>query len=311
MATSDAVYSEEKGREGFNAVVYNPQDFTDTWFPAWQSCAQRAGASGVMCSYNAVNGVGLCGNEWLLTEKLRGDFEFDGYVTSDCGAVGDKSYRNISHSHEQTLGVTWGAGTDVNCGSVMTSELVLAALANSTYVTEAMMDTALTRLITIQIRLGFYNSVASLPGWAKFNTSVVATPGHTQLAKDAADQALVLLKNDDAALPLSRAAVTRLAVVGPSANATELLQGNYHGGSGITIIPPYQALQAYAAVDYVPGCGYANNNMAGIAAAVAVASASDATIIVAGDDQHTGGSEGHDPATRSRCRPRRASSSRR
>ena len=106
-----AVYNEEKGREGFNAVVYNPQDFTDTWFPAWQSCAQRAGASGVMCSYNAVNGVGSCGNEWLLTEKLRGDFEFEGYVTSDCGAVGDKSYRNISHSAEQTLGVTWGAGT--------------------------------------------------------------------------------------------------------------------------------------------------------------------------------------------------------
>ena len=103
-----AVYNEEgtelakdpHGREYFNVVVRDPRDFADTWFPAFEACAGRAGASGVMCSYYSVNGIGSCANKWLIDTKLRQDFGFRGYVTGDCRAVGDGSYKNVSRNDE-------------------------------------------------------------------------------------------------------------------------------------------------------------------------------------------------------------------
>jgi len=90
-------------RHHFNAII-TQQDLTDTYFPAFGSCANRGNASGVMCSYNAVNGVPSCASSFLLNETLRGKWGFNGYVTSDCGAVNDVySSHNYTNTTDETV----------------------------------------------------------------------------------------------------------------------------------------------------------------------------------------------------------------
>ena len=85
-------------------------DLNGTYFPAFQSCAQRGRATGVMCSYNAVNGVPSCASKYLLTDLLRDKWGFDGYITSDCGAVSDVQF---NHKYTDT--------NDSTCVDVLTS----------------------------------------------------------------------------------------------------------------------------------------------------------------------------------------------
>ncbi len=73
-------------RISFNAIV-SDYDLVDTYLPAWKACAQEGRARGVMCAYNAVNGVPCCANKFLITDILRGEFGYDGYVVADCGAI--------------------------------------------------------------------------------------------------------------------------------------------------------------------------------------------------------------------------------
>ena len=104
-------------RYHFNAIVTD-QDAADTYLPAFQSCVEVGKASGIMCSYNAVNGIPSCANTEMLTNKARGEWGFDGYITSDCGAVScvidDHHYTNTS---DETCSVVLNAGMVCICPS--------------------------------------------------------------------------------------------------------------------------------------------------------------------------------------------------
>ena len=129
------------------------QDLVDSYLPSFQTCVEQGKVAGIMCSYNAVNGVPSCANSWLLGDLLRGAWEFDGYVTSDCDADNDVFY---SHHYTPTpsdaVRVIVAAGTDVDCGGFM-GKNTAAALADGN-VTEAQLDVLLKRLFRMRIRLG-------------------------------------------------------------------------------------------------------------------------------------------------------------
>jgi beta-glucosidase len=222
----------ESLRHGFNVDV-SPFDLTDTYLPAFRAAITEAHADSIMCAYNAIDGQPACANTMLLQEYLRKAWNFQGYVTSDCGAVGD-----IFEGHKFTptledaavAGVK--AGTDTTCGPEYPT---LVKAVKDGKITEAEIDTAVKRLFTARFKLGLFDPAASVP-YAAIPFSENNTPGHRTVALDAAKESIVLLKNDNHTLPLA-SNVQTIAVIGPNAANLASIEGNYNGVPSAPVVP--------------------------------------------------------------------------
>jgi len=241
-------------RHGFNV---NPSrtDLEDTYLPAFRAAIEQGKADSVMCSYNAVDGDPSCANSLLLQKTLRGSWKFQGYVVSDCGAIGDILY---GHHYRPTMAgaaaAAVTAGTDLSCGHEYQA---LVGAVRQGIIPESEIDRAVTRLFTARIRLGMFDPPARVP----FNAipyTEVDSAAHRQQALEAARESIVLLKNAHATLPL-KASVRRIAVVGPSADDPDMLLGNYNGIPS-RLITPLQGLQqeysGKATIDFELGSTY-------------------------------------------------------
>lgn len=283
---------EDTNRHIFDAII-TEQDLADTYYPAFMSCASRGKASGVMCSYNAINGVPSCASKHLLTDLLREEWGFDGYVTSDCGAVADVlNNHKFTKTTDETCNVTLSAGMDSDCGVFFgeNNGHLQTAIADGA-VSTATWTRALKSLFRVQMRLGMFDDDASIP-YRQYGPERVDTQEHRDLTLEAARQGLVLAKNDGV-LPLSKKANPSLAVVGPSADATKTMLSNYHGFAPYTISPS-EALKNYSSsVSVVHGCSISGQDASGIGEAVAAAAAADVTVVIVGLDW-TQEREGHD-----------------
>jgi beta-glucosidase len=222
-------------RHGFNVDV-SPRDLADTYLPAFRAAITDGHAQSVMCAYNAIDGAPACASVPLLADHLRTYWGFDGYVVSDCGAVGDVAtghrYRpDFAHA----AAVSLKAGTDLECGwAERQAYPALIDAVQQGLVSEAEIDTALTRLFTARMRLGMFDPPDSY-AYGRIPFSANNTPEHRALALEAAREAMVLLKNDGA-LPLAET-VRRIAVVGPTAELVQALQGNYNGPPPQPVFP--------------------------------------------------------------------------
>lgn len=279
-----AAYSLEKfdgiDRHHFDAIV-TEQDLQDTYFPAFEACVSKGKASGMMCSYNEVNGVPSCASSRLMTDLARGKWGFEGYITSDCGAVEDvQTTHNYTKSVGETINVTLSSGMDSDCGQYLSPKNLKAALDDGS-VEWTTVDKALERLAKVWMRLGMFDPDASQP-YKRYGVKDINTPAHQQLALSAARQGMVLLKNEKSALPFSKDATT-IAAIGPLADATYVLQANYRGTAPY-LISPAAGLSAYGKVSMVHGCDVACNSSSGFADAITAAKASDATVLVIGID---------------------------
>ena len=138
-------------RHDFSANI-TQQDLVDSYLAPFQACVERGRVSGLMCSYNAVNGVPACANDWLLKDVAREAWGFDGYVTSDCGAVSDAfNKHHFTGTPEATAAAALRAGTDNDCGAFY-KQHVPAAL-NQSLISIADVDAALARLFKVRVRL--------------------------------------------------------------------------------------------------------------------------------------------------------------
>jgi beta-glucosidase len=214
-------------RHGFN-VDASPHDLEDTYLPAFRAAVTEANAQSVMCAYNATDGVPDCANKMLLQQHLRDDWHFSGYVVSDCAAVADiDTGHHYAPDFAHAAADAVKAGTDLECGygpGQAFPALVQAVKEN--LVTEADIDQALTRLYRARFKLGMFDPPASFE-YGHIPFSVVNSPQHRQLSLKAARETMVLLKNDGT-LPL-KAGIKSIAVVGPTAELVQSLQGNYNG----------------------------------------------------------------------------------
>ena len=197
---------------------------------------------------------------------------------------------------EDTVAVALHAGTDLNCGDFYLKH-TQEALDKKTIV-EADVDQALERTFNVLVRLGYFDPPEQQP-YRKLSKADVDTVEARQLSLEAAQQSLVLLKNADKALPLSLDQLKnkKIALIGPTANATELMQGNYYGKAPFLIDPitGFKGLvQGYSiTVNYATGCKISDGDQSGFAAAIALAQSSDVVIFFGGIDQSIE-SEGHD-----------------
>jgi beta-glucosidase len=231
----------ESERHRFNATP-SAFDLEDTYLPAFRATIMEAKADSIMCAYNAIYGFPACASPLLLKQKLRGAWKFDGFVTSDCGAIGD--FYNIEKqgfsgtaghrfspdaAHASATAVL--AGTDTSCGDEYDA---LPQAVKEGLLPESALDTAVKRLFTARIRLGLFDPPAQVE-YAQLPFSHVDSEEHRALARDVAEKSMVLLKNDQHTLPLRN--VKRLAVIGPNAESLIALEGNYNGVPSHPVLP--------------------------------------------------------------------------
>ncbi|CAL1371927.1 unnamed protein product [Linum trigynum] len=240
-------------RYSFDAVV-TEQDLEDTFVPPFRGCVQEGKATCLMCSYNRLNGVPACAREDLL-EKARKEWNMKGYITSDCNAVStisDSEYQGYTKTIEEAVAITLKAGMDINCGSTVALH-AKSAIAQGR-LQEKDIDRAVFNLFSLQIRLGLFDGD---PRQGKFGTlgpKNVCTKEHRRLALEATKQGIVLLKNDNSYLPLSKKDVSSLAIIGPLANNATNIGGDY---TGYSCKPEslYDGLKAYAKkTEFAAGC---------------------------------------------------------
>ncbi len=186
-----------------------------------------------MCAYNSLEGSPACASDLLLKDKLRGEWKFPGYVVSDCGAVGD-----IFHGHKFATSLAEAsakavkAGTDLTCGNEYVS---LIEAVQKHFITEAEIDQSLRRLFVARFRLGMFDPPAQVP-YSNIGMDQVANQDHEKLALEAAEKSIVLLKNENNILPLSKVPAN-IAVIGPASDDPDVMLGNYYGTARHLVTP--------------------------------------------------------------------------
>jgi beta-glucosidase len=214
----------EMERHVFN-VVPDERDFYETYLPQFEAAVREGKVGAVMGAYNSVFGQPACANPLLLTELLRRQWGFDGHVVSDCGAIYDiyANHKFVSTS-EAAAAAAVKAGDDLCCGTDYNSLLRAVRLG---LISETEIDTAVGRLLQARFQLGLFDPPERVP-FAQIPISENDTPAHAALALQAAQESLVLLKNDGL-LPLDAAKLKRIVVVGANADSVPVLLGNYNG----------------------------------------------------------------------------------
>ncbi|WP_455498115.1 glycoside hydrolase family 3 C-terminal domain-containing protein [Coprobacter sp.] len=235
-----AANNEEHNRASGNAVI-SERDLREYYFPAFEKCIKEGKAQSIMSAYNAVNGVPCSLNKWLLTDVLRKDWGFDGYVVSDCSAP---EYVVTQHhyvsTYEESASLCMKAGLDLECGdNVYVSPLLNAY--NRGMVTLGDIDSAAYRVLRGRMRLGLFDDPQKNP-YNKISPTVVGCEKHKELALEAARQSLVLLKNDKNALPIDLEKIQSIAIVGINAAKCEF--GDY---SGTPVNAPVSVLEGIKA----------------------------------------------------------------
>lgn len=215
----------EKGRAAFDAVV-GEKDLRETYLPAFEATVKEGKAYSIMGAYNRLNGSPCNANDLLLNKILRDEWGFDGFVVSDCGAI-----ENIFHHHKTAESMGEAAAQSVKGGCDLCCGCAYCALTDAVLqglLTEADVDLALGRLFEARFRLGMFDPDDRVP-YTKISEEVIYSDEHKALAREAAQKAVVLLKNNGA-LPMAREA-EEVFVTGPTATSLDVLWGNYHGYS--------------------------------------------------------------------------------
>ena len=253
-----AVHSGPEPTRHFADVDVSKHDEVDTFEPGFRAAITEGKAGSVMCAYNAINGEPACASQFLMQDQLRGKWGFQGYVVSDCDAVRDVA-ANHRYRATQAQGVAISVirGMDNECVTFTErfGEPVEKAFVDAVqqgYLPEATLDTALVRLFTARMKLGLFDPPEMVP-YTKIDEKELDSAEHRALARKLANEAMVLLKNDGI-LPL-KPEIKKITVVGPLADQTRPLIGNYAGQPThiVSVLDGLKAEFPKAQITYVPG----------------------------------------------------------
>ncbi len=242
----------EYTRHSANLTNVSPRDMWETYMPAFKTLVQDAKVREVMCAYQRLDDDPCCGSQRLLQTILREEWGFEYLVVSDCGAVSDfyESHKSSSDATHASAKATI-AGTDVECGYGYAYRSIPEAVKRG-FMTEAEVDKHVIRLLEGRFDLGEMDD-PSLVEWSKIPYSAMSTKESADLSLQMARQSIVLLKNTNNVLPLKKNA-EKIAVIGPNADNTPMMWGNYNGQPNhtITILDGIKAKQKK--LFYAPGC---------------------------------------------------------
>ncbi len=280
----------EKDRHHFNARV-SERDLRETYLPAFKKLVTEAGVEAVMGAYNRTNDEPCCASPHLLGDILRGEWGFAGHVVSDCGALVDlHEHHHVTADAPASAALAIQQGCDLECGHVF-DQLGLAVQRG--LLTEADLDRALSRVLTSRFKLGLFDPPEAVP-YASISPDVVNCPEHRALARQAAVESVVLLKNENDLLPIAPS-VRSIFVTGPHAADVNTLLGNYYGISD-TLTTLLQGVISHVPegvrVSYRPGSTLTQPARSRLNYAVAEAGSCDLTIACMGTSPLMEGEEG-------------------
>ncbi len=255
-------------------VMVSKHDELDTYLPAFRATVTEGKADSVMCAYNSINGQPACANQFLLQNQLRGKWGFQGYVVSDCGAIIDIfTGHHYEPTQAQASAIALQRGMDNECVDFSFKmkddhdyKPYLDAVKQG-FLKESEIDVAVTRLFTARMKLGMFDPPEIVP-YSKIDEKLLDCAAHRAMARALANESMVLLKNDGV-LPLRTSGI-KIAVVGPLADQTKVLLGNYSGTPShtVTVLEGLRAEFPAATINYVPGTQYLSHDAAPVPAGV-------------------------------------------
>jgi len=279
----------EPERHRFNAAPPE-RDLYETYLPQFEMAVREGHVGGVMGAYNSLYGIPACASSFLLTDILRKQWGFEGYIVSDCGAIhniwGDQEHHFVA-TPEEAAAAAVKAGCNVCCGRDYNA---LVRAVQKGLISEKEIDEALAYTLATRFKLGLFDPPELCP-YSKIGIDQNDTPEHEALALKVAEESIVLLKNDRL-LPLNRAKINRIAVIGTNAASTSMLAGNYNGRAArpVTILDGIRQVAGPGIeVSFAAGGPLAlrkdGSNKTGeeqIGEAVAVAESADVVVYVGG-----------------------------
>lgn len=285
-------------RHSFDAVA-TKQDMAETYLPAFKAAVQEAHVETVMGAYNRVNGEPACGSKTLLIDLLRKEWGFEGHVTSDCWAIKDfHEGHNVTSTPLESVALAMNNGCDLNCGGLF---LYLKQAVEEGLVSEERLDEALVNLFTTRMKLGLMTEKEPT-AFDSINYEVVDSKDMRAFNVEVSKKCAVLLKNKDNTLPLNKANLKTIGVIGPNADNRRALVGNYEGTAGryITVL---EGIQDYVGddvrvltsqgchlwLDKVENLGQENDRMSEVEEICAL---SDVVVVCLGLDAGLEGEEG-------------------
>lgn len=284
----------EAGRHTFNAIV-DEKDLRETYLYAFKHLVD-AGVESVMCGYNRLNGEPCCTGPTLLQAILRNEWKFRGHVVTDCWALEDIWLRHkVLPNSIATAAAAIKAGVNLDCSNMLQDDVMKAI--DQKLLTAEEVDSALAAILRTQVKLGFFDPRGSGP-FDAYGADSVSNTYHRELARKAAVQSMVLLKNNAAAgqskplLPLSSSDYGAIMVAGPTAASLDALLGNYHGVSGkaVNFVEGItSAVGPGVRVEYDLGCDYSDTTHFG---GIWAAGNADVTVAVIGYSAVYEGEEG-------------------
>ncbi len=276
-------------RHSFNA---NPSklDLYETYLPAFKSLVQEGNVQGIMGAYNAVYGDPANASKLLMDDILKKQWGFEGYIVSDCGALGDimKGHKKVK-TVEEAAALALKTGVNLNCGWVYKN--IKSAL-DKGLISEELINERLKKLFLIRFQLGFFDKDESNP-YNNIGIEVINSDAHKAIARKASQQSIVLLKNKDNVLPLDKNIKT-LYVTGSFAASTDILLANYYGSAPnmVTVLEGItDKVSLGTSVEYRLGVLPFQNNLNPLNWAVQVPKTVDATVLVAGISNEIEGEE--------------------
>lgn len=217
----------EADRHSFNAVV-DEKDLRETYLYAFRKLVGD-GVESIMCAYNRVNSQPCCTGNTLLQDILRHEWKFGGQVVTDCWALDDIWARHKTiPTREEVAAAAIKAGVNLDCANILQDDVQKAI--NKGWLRQQDVDSALSATLRTRIRLGLFDDPALSP-YRTYGADSVNNEWHTSLARKAARESMVLLKNEGI-LPLQRDKYASMLVAGSNSASLEALMGNYHGVSG-------------------------------------------------------------------------------
>ena len=247
----------EWNRHEFNIENLPERDLWETYLPAFKALVQEGKVAEVMCAYQRIDGQACCAQTRYEQQILRDEWGFDGLITSDCGAIRDflPRWHHVAEDGAEASAKAVLAGTDVECGSEYKH---LPEAVRRGDIKEADLDRSLRRLLIARFELGDFDPDTMNP-WTALPESTIASPEHKQLALDMARKSIVLLKNNGV-LPLA-AETTNVVVMGPNANDSVMMWGNYAGYPTHTITALDGIRHYVPQARYIPGCALTRNEV--------------------------------------------------
>ena len=244
----------EWNRHSFDVVV-SSKDLWETYLPAFESLVKEGDVREFMGAYNSYDGDPCCGSAFLMKDILRGKWNYQGLVVSDCWAINDFFVVGHHESHPDAASASAAAvltGTDIECGSAYVN---LVSAVEEGLITEKDIDVSIRRILNGLFELGFFDPASMVP-WSTIPYSNVDSQEHKDHALKVARQSVVLLKNEGDVLPVRPSDVKKIAVVGPNATDDKMMLGNYNGTPSHTVTILEGIKEAYpdAEVTYERGC---------------------------------------------------------